>query len=166
MLSENVFSQVFTNPCRTGDVAKQNCCRILCPYHHLVVIVETTPHVFFLFSFTKVLSARKKKMLPQVKSDCTIYTKGVKPSDVLHCIKKKQKIQQNIFLPCRSKKERERLLQGTGVPEAVDRDESNIHKEYTTVVLPFMTRHPDLWNPSVHTLELYTQLVAFIMAYR
>uniref|UniRef100_A0A3B5M3Q3 N-lysine methyltransferase SETD6 n=1 Tax=Xiphophorus couchianus TaxID=32473 RepID=A0A3B5M3Q3_9TELE len=26
-------------------------------------------------------------------------------------------------------------------------------------------RHPELWNPNTHTLELYTQLVAFVMAY-
>ncbi|XP_022605720.1 N-lysine methyltransferase SETD6 [Seriola dumerili] len=64
-----------------------------------------------------------------------------------------------------SKEERGRLLRGTGIPEAVDRDLANIRKEYTDVVLPFITQHPDLWNPSTHTLELYTQLVAFVMAY-
>lgn len=66
----------------------------------------------------------------------------------------------------RSKEERDRLLRGTGVPEAVDKDLSNIQREYEDVVLPFMTRHPDLWNPKTHTLELYTELVAFVMAYR
>uniref|UniRef100_A0A3P9IVF7 N-lysine methyltransferase SETD6 n=1 Tax=Oryzias latipes TaxID=8090 RepID=A0A3P9IVF7_ORYLA len=64
-----------------------------------------------------------------------------------------------------SKEERDRLLRGTGVPEAVDKDLSNIQREYEDVVLPFMTRHPDLWNPKTHTLELYTELVAFVMAY-
>uniref|UniRef100_A0A3Q3MP08 N-lysine methyltransferase SETD6 n=1 Tax=Mastacembelus armatus TaxID=205130 RepID=A0A3Q3MP08_9TELE len=64
-----------------------------------------------------------------------------------------------------SKEERDRLLRGTGIPEAVDTDLANIYREYTDVVLPFMTRHPDLWNPDTHTLELYTQLVAFVMAY-
>ncbi|XP_004569233.1 N-lysine methyltransferase setd6 [Maylandia zebra] len=64
-----------------------------------------------------------------------------------------------------SKEERGSLLKGTGVPEAVDRDLANIQREYTDVVLPFMTRHPDLWNPGTHTLDLYTQLVAFVMAY-
>uniref|UniRef100_A0A665V2F2 N-lysine methyltransferase SETD6 n=1 Tax=Echeneis naucrates TaxID=173247 RepID=A0A665V2F2_ECHNA len=64
-----------------------------------------------------------------------------------------------------SKEERDRLLRGTGIPEAVDTDLGNIHREYTDVVLPFMTRHPDLWNCSTHTLELYTKLVAFVMAY-
>ncbi|XP_029991533.1 N-lysine methyltransferase setd6 isoform X2 [Sphaeramia orbicularis] len=64
-----------------------------------------------------------------------------------------------------SKEERDRLLRGTGIPEAVDRDLTNIQREYTDVVLPFITKHPDLWNPQVHTLERYTQLVAFVMAY-
>ncbi|KAM9351907.1 N-lysine methyltransferase setd6 [Symphorus nematophorus] len=64
-----------------------------------------------------------------------------------------------------SKEERDRLLRGTGVPEAVDTDLANIQREYTDVVLPFITKHPDLWNPDTHTLELYTQLVAFVMAY-
>ncbi|KAM7396182.1 hypothetical protein PAMP_019243 [Pampus punctatissimus] len=64
-----------------------------------------------------------------------------------------------------SKEERDRLLRGTGIPEAVDTDLVNIRREYTDVVLPFITRHSDLWNPDTHTLELYTQLVAFVMAY-
>ncbi|KAM9375482.1 N-lysine methyltransferase setd6 isoform 2-T2 [Pholidichthys leucotaenia] len=64
-----------------------------------------------------------------------------------------------------SKEERDHLLKGTGIPEAVDRDLVNIQSEYTDVVLPFMVKHPDLWNPKTHTLDLYTQLVAFVMAY-
>ncbi|XP_056138544.1 N-lysine methyltransferase setd6 isoform X2 [Lampris incognitus] len=64
-----------------------------------------------------------------------------------------------------SKEERDMLLRGTGIPEAVDTDLMNIQREYTTVVLPFIARHPDLWSPDTHTLELYTQLVAFVMAY-
>ncbi|XP_068168263.1 N-lysine methyltransferase setd6 [Antennarius striatus] len=64
-----------------------------------------------------------------------------------------------------SKAERDALLRGTGVPGAVDQDLANIQREYTDVVLPFITRHPDLWDPNTHTLELYTQLVAFVMAY-
>lgn len=48
----------------------------------------------------------------------------------------------------------------------MDRDLLNIQKEYTSVVLPFITKHSDLWNPDTHTLELYIQLVAFVMAYR
>lgn len=64
-----------------------------------------------------------------------------------------------------SKAERDRLLRGTGIPEAVDTDLANIQREYTDVVLPFIAKHPDLWNPYTHTLELYTKLVAFVMAY-
>ncbi|XP_047451454.1 N-lysine methyltransferase setd6 [Mugil cephalus] len=63
------------------------------------------------------------------------------------------------------KEERDRLLKGTGIPEAVDTDLSNIQKEYTDVALPFMVKHPDLWNSNTHTLELYMKLVAFVMAY-
>ncbi|XP_027128327.1 N-lysine methyltransferase setd6 [Larimichthys crocea] len=64
-----------------------------------------------------------------------------------------------------SKEERDRLLRGTGIPEAVDKDLANIQREYKDVVLPFIAKHPDLWNPDTHTLDLYTQLVAFVMAY-
>ncbi|XP_034542284.1 N-lysine methyltransferase setd6 isoform X2 [Notolabrus celidotus] len=64
-----------------------------------------------------------------------------------------------------SKEERDRLLRGTGVPEAVDTDLANIQREYKDVVLPFINKHLDIWNPKTHTLELYTQLVAFVMAY-
>ncbi|XP_066506130.1 N-lysine methyltransferase setd6 [Hoplias malabaricus] len=64
-----------------------------------------------------------------------------------------------------SKEERELLLKGTGIPEAVDTDLANIHKEYNDTVLPFMRLHPELWDPERHTLELYQSLVAFIMAY-
>lgn len=66
----------------------------------------------------------------------------------------------------RPKEERGRLLKGTGVPEAVDRDLANIQSEYTKVVLPFIQSHPEWWSTEEHTLELYTQLVAFVMAYR
>ncbi|XP_067327036.1 N-lysine methyltransferase SETD6 [Anolis sagrei] len=64
-----------------------------------------------------------------------------------------------------SREERKRLLQGTGVSEAVERDLSSIQEEFSSVVLPFMKAHPDLFNPKVHTLELYKRLVAFVMAY-
>ncbi|KAI4825506.1 hypothetical protein KUCAC02_021186 [Chaenocephalus aceratus] len=64
-----------------------------------------------------------------------------------------------------SKEERDGLLRGTGIPEAVETDLVNIQREYTNVVLPFIRKHPDLWNPGTHTMELYTQLVAFVMAY-
>ncbi|KAF1652774.1 N-lysine methyltransferase SETD6, partial [Eudyptes chrysocome] len=61
--------------------------------------------------------------------------------------------------------ERRRLLQGTGIPEAVDKDLANIHLEYTSIILPFMESHPNVFDPKLHTLELYKQLVAFVMAY-
>ncbi|CAG5958471.1 unnamed protein product [Menidia menidia] len=69
------------------------------------------------------------------------------------------------LLSQRSREERAELLRGTGLPELVDTDLSNIRREYKEVVVPFMLRHPDLWSPDTHTLELYTQLVAFVMAY-
>ncbi|XP_046755327.1 N-lysine methyltransferase SETD6 isoform X2 [Gallus gallus] len=61
--------------------------------------------------------------------------------------------------------ERVRLLQGTGIPEAVDKDLANIQLEYSSIILPFMKSHPDIFDPELHTLELYKQLVAFVMAY-
>ncbi|XP_055790031.1 N-lysine methyltransferase setd6 [Salvelinus fontinalis] len=64
-----------------------------------------------------------------------------------------------------SKDERDRLLKGTGIPEAVDTDLTNIQKEYKDIVLPFITLHTDLWDPERHTLDLYRSLVAFVMAY-
>ncbi|XP_072520119.1 N-lysine methyltransferase setd6 [Salminus brasiliensis] len=64
-----------------------------------------------------------------------------------------------------SKEERERLLKGTGIPEAVDTDLSNIQNEYNETVLPFMRSHPELWDPERHSVELYKSLVAFVMAY-
>ncbi|KAG7248674.1 hypothetical protein CRUP_004467, partial [Coryphaenoides rupestris] len=64
-----------------------------------------------------------------------------------------------------STEERLSLLRGTGIPKAVERDLANIEREYSTVVLPFISKHADLWNPSTHTLQLYTRLVAFVMAY-
>ncbi|XP_076878154.1 N-lysine methyltransferase setd6 [Brachyhypopomus gauderio] len=64
-----------------------------------------------------------------------------------------------------SKEERERLLKGTGIPEAVDTDLTNIQKEYEDTVLPFIASHPELWDPVQHSLELYQSMVAFVMAY-
>ncbi|XP_074439423.1 N-lysine methyltransferase SETD6 isoform X1 [Larus michahellis] len=61
--------------------------------------------------------------------------------------------------------ERTRLLQGTGIPEAVEKDLANIHLEYSSIILPFMEAHPTVFDPKLHTLELYKQLVAFVMAY-
>lgn len=66
----------------------------------------------------------------------------------------------------RSSQERLKLLQGTGIPEAVDKDLASVQREYSSIILPFMKAHPDTFNPQVHTLELYKKLVAFVMAYR
>ncbi|XP_073525143.1 N-lysine methyltransferase SETD6 [Phyllobates terribilis] len=64
-----------------------------------------------------------------------------------------------------SENERLRLLKGTGVPEAVRKDLENIEQEYTTIVLPFIRRHPNMFCPQKHSLDLYKRLVAFVMAY-
>uniref|UniRef100_A0A8C5LBE1 N-lysine methyltransferase SETD6 n=1 Tax=Jaculus jaculus TaxID=51337 RepID=A0A8C5LBE1_JACJA len=72
------------------------------------------------------------------------------------------RLEHPMFWP---EEERRRLLQGTGVPEAVEKDLANIRSEYHSVVLPFMEAHPDLFSPSVRSLELYQQLVALVMAY-
>ncbi|KAM6430770.1 N-lysine methyltransferase SETD6 isoform 2-T2 [Liasis olivaceus] len=61
--------------------------------------------------------------------------------------------------------ERARLLQGTGVLEAAEKDLANIEMEYSSIILPFMKAHPNIFNPEVHTLQLYQKLVAFVMAY-
>ncbi|XP_043837359.1 N-lysine methyltransferase SETD6 isoform X1 [Dromiciops gliroides] len=64
-----------------------------------------------------------------------------------------------------SEEERSQLLQGTGVPEAVERDLANISHEYGTIVLPFLEAHPDIFPLQAQSLELYRQLVAMVMAY-
>uniref|UniRef100_UPI00398E6B01 N-lysine methyltransferase setd6 isoform X1 n=1 Tax=Pristiophorus japonicus TaxID=55135 RepID=UPI00398E6B01 len=64
-----------------------------------------------------------------------------------------------------SEEERNRLLLGTGVALAVEKDLLNIEEEYNSIVLPFMKSHPDTFDPRKHTLDLYKKLVAFIMAY-
>ncbi|XP_044111971.1 N-lysine methyltransferase SETD6 [Neovison vison] len=72
------------------------------------------------------------------------------------------RLEHPMFWP---EEERRRLLQGTGVPEAVEKDLANIRSEYYSIVLPFMETHPDLFSPRVRSLELYRQLVALVMAY-
>ncbi|XP_020790941.2 N-lysine methyltransferase setd6 isoform X2 [Boleophthalmus pectinirostris] len=64
-----------------------------------------------------------------------------------------------------SKEERDTLLKGTGIPEAVNTDLEKIHKEYSDIVLPLITKYSEYWSPDIHTLDLYTKLVAFVMAY-
>lgn len=66
----------------------------------------------------------------------------------------------------RSEEERDKVLKGTGIPEAVNTDLKKLQDEYNNIVLPFMKSHPDLWDPEKHNLELYKSLVAFVMAYR
>ncbi|XP_034494686.1 N-lysine methyltransferase SETD6 isoform X2 [Ailuropoda melanoleuca] len=72
------------------------------------------------------------------------------------------RLEHPMFWP---EEERRRLLQGTGVPEAVEKDLANIRSEYYSIVLPFMEAHPDLFSPRVRSLDLYRQLVALVMAY-
>uniref|UniRef100_A0A8C5QI96 N-lysine methyltransferase SETD6 n=1 Tax=Leptobrachium leishanense TaxID=445787 RepID=A0A8C5QI96_9ANUR len=64
-----------------------------------------------------------------------------------------------------SEEERMRLLRGTGVAEAVNKDLQNMEREYNTIVLPFIQRHPKTFSAEKHTLDLYKRLVAFVMAY-
>ncbi|XP_063573384.1 N-lysine methyltransferase SETD6 isoform X3 [Pongo abelii] len=72
------------------------------------------------------------------------------------------RLEHPMFWP---EEERRCLLQGTGVPEAVEKDLANIRSEYQSIVLPFMEAHPDLFSLRVRSLELYRQLVALVMAY-
>uniref|UniRef100_A0A5S6M7R8 N-lysine methyltransferase SETD6 n=1 Tax=Xenopus tropicalis TaxID=8364 RepID=A0A5S6M7R8_XENTR len=64
-----------------------------------------------------------------------------------------------------SEEEQTKLLQGTGILEAVHKDLKNIEKEYNSIVLPFIRRNPEKFCPMKHTLDLYKRLVAFVMAY-
>ncbi|KAM9301684.1 N-lysine methyltransferase SETD6 [Gastrophryne carolinensis] len=64
-----------------------------------------------------------------------------------------------------SEEERAELLCGTGVAEAVRKDLANIEREYESIVLPFIQRHPEVLSSDTHTLQLYKRLVAFVMAY-
>uniref|UniRef100_A0A9L0JNF3 N-lysine methyltransferase SETD6 n=1 Tax=Equus asinus TaxID=9793 RepID=A0A9L0JNF3_EQUAS len=72
------------------------------------------------------------------------------------------RLEHPMFWP---EEQRRQLLQGTGVPEAVEKDLANIRSEYYSIVLPFMEAHPDLFSPRVRSPELYHQLVALVMAY-
>ncbi|XP_071789506.1 N-lysine methyltransferase setd6-like [Asterias amurensis] len=56
-------------------------------------------------------------------------------------------------------------LKRTGVPELVEKDEVNIRQEYKNIAVPFMKKHPKQFDLSIHTLELYRKMVAFVMAY-
>ncbi|XP_014676643.1 PREDICTED: N-lysine methyltransferase setd6-like [Priapulus caudatus] len=56
-------------------------------------------------------------------------------------------------------------LRGTGIPEAVRRDERNIRAEYDAVVAPFLARHRGALPAGCEGLTLYRRMVAFVMAY-
>lgn len=56
-------------------------------------------------------------------------------------------------------------LNGTGVVEAVERDLKLIEKEFNTIVLPFVAKHPSVFPAVCADLEFYKRSVAFVMAY-
>ncbi|XP_046360265.1 N-lysine methyltransferase setd6-like [Haliotis cracherodii] len=61
--------------------------------------------------------------------------------------------------------EREELLKGTGVIEAVDRDLVNITHDFKKLVQPFIQKHKDVFGPLYDDIEFYKKIVAFVMAY-
>ncbi|ESO91644.1 hypothetical protein LOTGIDRAFT_217400, partial [Lottia gigantea] len=63
------------------------------------------------------------------------------------------------------REEREKLLTGTGVIEAVDRDLKSINTEFNKIVLPFINKHPDSFMPICKEKDFYKKMVAFVMAY-
>uniref|UniRef100_A0A8B9GFK9 Uncharacterized protein n=1 Tax=Amazona collaria TaxID=241587 RepID=A0A8B9GFK9_9PSIT len=67
-------------------------------------------------------------------------------------------LDQPVFWP---EEEQRWLLQGTGIPEAVEKDLASIHLEYSSMILLFIESYPNIFDP-----KLYKQLVAFVMAYR
>ncbi|KAK3084205.1 hypothetical protein FSP39_010000 [Pinctada imbricata] len=75
-----------------------------------------------------------------------------------------KKLDLPMFWP---KNDRDDLLRGTGVSEAVNRDLDNISTEFHDVVLPYINRHKEIqWHGTLHKeLKFYKQMVAFVMAY-
>ncbi|XP_041347879.1 N-lysine methyltransferase setd6-like [Gigantopelta aegis] len=61
--------------------------------------------------------------------------------------------------------DRENLLCGTGVQEAVDHDMTNLTKEFNTCVLPFVRKHQQVFSAACQDIEFYKKMVAFVMAY-
>ncbi|KAL5016620.1 hypothetical protein ScPMuIL_006209 [Solemya velum] len=61
--------------------------------------------------------------------------------------------------------DRERLLQGTGVKQAVETDVTSLTKEFEELVLPFLRKHRDHFDDRCKDIEFYKQMVAFVMAY-
>jgi hypothetical protein len=50
---------------------------------------------------------------------------------------------------------RDQLLTGTGVVEAVERDLDKIHKEFKTVVSPYIKKHKDIIRLVTNTYSVY-----------
>lgn len=61
--------------------------------------------------------------------------------------------------------EREKLLTGTGVVEAVNRDLKKIHTEFQTVVSSYLKKHKGTISEGCDNLELYKRMVSYVMAY-
>eukprot|EP00731_Ephydatia_muelleri_P003609 Em0001g3609a len=64
-----------------------------------------------------------------------------------------------------SESQRDTLLSGTSVLQSVHTDAENIARDYAAIVLPFMQRHTDLFQPHLQSLDLYKQMVAVVMSY-
>ncbi|XP_062578040.1 N-lysine methyltransferase setd6-like [Saccostrea cucullata] len=64
-----------------------------------------------------------------------------------------------------TKEEREQLLTGTGVVEAVNRDIEKIHKEFQSIVSPYIKKHKDIISPGCDDIDLYKRMVSYVMAY-
>ncbi|OWF35599.1 N-lysine methyltransferase SETD6-like [Mizuhopecten yessoensis] len=62
--------------------------------------------------------------------------------------------------------ERASLLgSANGILKCVERDIKSLTSEFTTIVLPFVQKHTDVFGPACENVELYKKMVAFVMAY-
>ncbi|XP_060068377.1 N-lysine methyltransferase SETD6-like [Ylistrum balloti] len=62
--------------------------------------------------------------------------------------------------------ERASLLDSAnGILKCVERDIKSLTAEFTTIVLPFVQKHKDVFGSACESLELYKKMVAFVMAY-
>ncbi|CAL1537075.1 unnamed protein product [Lymnaea stagnalis] len=59
----------------------------------------------------------------------------------------------------------EKLLRGTGVDLAVERDLKMIRDDYNKLVLPFFDRHSDEISKGQMDLDYFKKMVAFVMSY-
>ncbi|XP_033747105.1 N-lysine methyltransferase SETD6-like [Pecten maximus] len=57
------------------------------------------------------------------------------------------------------------LGSANGILNCVERDLKSLTAEFTSVVLPFVRKHTDVFSPACESLELYKKMVAFVMAY-